>query len=69
MLSSGYLEGAKARVWISPYFGEGPTLVTSSDRSRITITGDLTRQELLAVANSFSAVGHVDKPLPKGYGE
>ena len=45
VLTGGYLKGAKARVWISPYFGEGPTLVMSSDRSRITITGDLTRQD------------------------
>jgi len=69
VLSGGYLKGAKARVWISPYFGEGPTLVTSSDRSRITVTGDLTRQELLAIADSFTAVGDTDKPLPEGYGK
>ena len=69
MLTGGYLKGAQARAWISPYFGNGPTLVVSTDRSRITITGDLTRQELLDVANSFKAVGDVDKPLPKGYGE
>jgi hypothetical protein len=68
-LTAGYLKGARARTWISPYFGEGPTLVTSSDRSRITVTGDLTRQELLDVANSFKAVGDVDKPLPEGYGK
>jgi hypothetical protein len=69
VLSGGYLKGAKARVWISPYFGEGPTLVTFSDRSRITITGDLTRQELLDIADSFMAVGDGDKPLPEGYGK
>ena len=69
LLTGGYLKGAQARAWISPYFGNGPTLVVSSDRSRITITGDLTRQELLDVADSFKAVGDVDKPLPEGYGE
>jgi hypothetical protein len=68
-LTGGYLKGAKARVWISPFFGEGPTLVTSSDRSRITVTGDLTRQELLAVADSLKAVGDTEKPLPKAYGK
>ena len=69
VLSGGYLKGAKARVWISPYFGEGPTLVTSSDRSRITITGDLTRREVLDVADSLRAVGDTEKPLPQGYGK
>lgn len=68
-LMAGYLKGTEARTWISPYFGEGPTLITSSDRSRITVTGDLTRQELLDVANSFKAYGDVDRPLPEGYGE
>jgi hypothetical protein len=66
-LTSGYLKGAQARIWISPYFG-GPTLSTHSDRSRITISGDLTRQELIDVANSFRAYGDVGKPLPAGYG-
>ena len=69
VLTGGYLKDARARVWISPYFGEGPTLVTSSDRSKITITGDLTRQELLDIADSFTAVGDTDKPLPEGYGQ
>jgi hypothetical protein len=69
VLTGGYLKGAKARVWISPYFGGGPTLVTSSDRSKITVTGDLTRQELLDVADSFTAVGDTTKPLPEGYGK
>ncbi len=68
-LSSGYLKGARARTWISPYFGAGPTLLTYSDRSRITITGDLTREELIDVANSLQAYGDVEKPLPAGYGD
>jgi hypothetical protein len=68
VLTGGYLKGASASVWISPYFGEGPTLVTTTDRSRVTITGDLTRQELLDVADSITAVGDLDRPLPEGYG-
>ena len=35
----------------------------------ITITGGLTRQELIDVANSLEAHGDVDRPLPAGYGE
>jgi hypothetical protein len=68
-LTAGYLEGERARTWISPYFGNGPTLITYSDRSRITVTGDLTRQELIDVANSFRAYGDVTRPLPEEYGE
>ena len=34
----------------------------------VTITGDLTRQELIDVANSLKAYGDVEKPLPAGYG-
>jgi hypothetical protein len=68
VLTGGYLKGASARVRISP-FGEGRTLVTTTDRSRVTITGDLTRRELLDVADSITAVGDLDKPLPKGYGQ
>ena len=68
-LTAGYLKGARARIFISPYFGGGPTLVTSSDRFRTTIAGDLTRRELIDVANSLKAHGDVDKPLPAGYGE
>ena len=67
-LSAGYLKGRRARTYIAPYLGRGPTLVTYSDRSRITITGDLTRQELIGVADSLKAYGDVDRPLPAGYG-
>ena len=68
-LSAGYLKGRRARTYIAPYRGQGPTLVTYSDRSRITITGDLTRQELIDVASSLRVYGDVDRPLPPGYGE
>jgi len=68
-LSAGYLKGTRARTRISPFFGGGPTLVVVSDRSRITITGDLTRRELIAAAESFVAYGDAEKPLPKGSGE
>ena len=67
-LSSGYLKGARARTWIAPYQGEGPTLITFSERSRITIRGDLTRQELIDVANSMKVYGDVDKPIQLGSG-
>ena len=68
-LTGGYLDGAQATLWVTPYEGHGPTLLTHSDRSMITITGDLTRQELIDVANSLRAYGDVAKPLPEGYGE
>lgn len=67
-LSAGYLKGRRARTYIAPYLGQGPTLVTYTDRSMITITGGLTRQELVDVANSFRAYGDAGKPLPAGYG-
>ena len=47
----------------------GPTLLTYSDRSMITIYGDLTRQELIDVANSLTVYGDVNRPLPAGYGD
>jgi hypothetical protein len=68
-LSAGYLKGNRARTYLAPYRGRGPTLVTYSDRSRITITGDLTRQELIDIASSLKAYGDVDRPLPAGYGK
>jgi hypothetical protein len=68
-LSAGYLMGRRARTYIAPYLGQGPTLITYSDRSMITITGDLTRQELIDVANSLKAYGDAGKPLPAGYGK
>ncbi|MBI4933208.1 MAG: SBBP repeat-containing protein, partial [Actinobacteria bacterium] len=67
-LSAGYLSGRTASTSIAPNFGKGPTLIVKSDRSTITINGDLTRNEMIALANSMKAYGDVDKPLPKGYG-
>lgn len=82
-LTGGYLKGARARTWISaaqlPVHhisgnsmmteSDGPTLLTYSDRSMITIYGDLTRQELIDVANSLTVYGDVNRPLPAGYGD
>jgi hypothetical protein len=67
-LSAGYLSGRTASTSIAPNFGKGPTLIVKSDRSTITINGDLTRNEMIALANSMKAYGDVDKPLPEGYG-
>ena len=68
-LSAGYLKGRRARTYIAPYLGQGPTLITYSDRSMITITGDLTRQELIDVAGSLKAYGDAGRPLPSRYGK
>ena len=68
-LTNGALKGAQARTWISPYKGLGPTLVTFSDRSQIVIWGDLTRQELIEVANSLKVYGDVNRPAPWGGGQ
>jgi len=78
VLTGGYLKGGRARTWISsailpvshvngdtmyvPY--QGPTLLTYSDRSQVVIYGDLTRRELVDVANSLRAYGDVARPLP-----
>ena len=48
---------------------QGPTLLTYSDRSQIVVYGDLTRQELIDVANSLKVYGDVERPLPEGYGQ
>ena len=50
-----------------PY--QSPTLLTCSNRSQVVIYGDLTRQELIAVADSLKIYGDVDRPLPAGYGD
>ena len=63
MLSDGALEGQPSRSWVTPYNGLGPVLLTRSDRSQVAIWGDLTRQEMLDIANSLQAVGDTDKPL------
>jgi hypothetical protein len=71
-LSGGYLAGKPAyfaddgsdgmRIGIST-----PKLIAYSDRSRVVISGDLTRDELVKVANSLKAYGDVDRPLTLGY--
>ncbi len=68
-LTAGYLKGKHASVSISPNLASGPALATRSDRSKITISGGLTRQELIDVANSLKVYGDVNKPLPAGYGD
>jgi hypothetical protein len=83
VLTGGALDGARARTWISSAMlpvehvggdtmyvkGQAPTLLTYSDRSQVVIYGDLTRQELIDVANSLRVYGDVEKPLPAGYGD
>ena len=46
-----------------------PQLITYSDRSKIVITGDLTRDELVKVAESMKVYGDEDKPLMPGFGQ
>ena len=73
-LSSGYLKGQPAA------FTDGgtsttalglqtPSLMTFSQRSRVVITGDLTHDELVAVANSMKAYGDLDRPVTPGFGQ
>ena len=83
VLTGGYLKGARARTWIStamlpvthPWgnsmfvWEQGPTLLAYSDRSLVAIYGDLTRQELIDVANSLRVYGDTERPLPEGYGQ
>ena len=82
-MTGGALKGARARTWIASAMlpvarlngdsiyvkSEGPTLLTYSDRSQVVIYGDLTRQELIDVANSLRVYGDVGRPLPEGYGQ
>ena len=42
--------------------------MTFSQRSRVVITGDLTHDELVAVANSMKAYGDLDRPVTPGFG-
>jgi hypothetical protein len=56
-LTGGYLKGQQAATSISPNGAQGPTLFAHSGRYTIAIYGDLTRQELLDVANSLTATG------------
>jgi hypothetical protein len=56
-LTAGYLKGQLAGTSISPNGSQGPTLLAHSGRYTIAIYGDLTRQELLDVANSLQITG------------
>lgn len=72
ILSAGYLKGQPAvfaddaadgtQIGISP-----PTLITYSVRSKVVITGDLTRGEMVKVAESMKAYGDLDRPLMPGF--
>ena len=63
-LTSGRLKGRLARIWVLPGNGGGPLLVCYDEREVVVIWGDLTRSELLMLANSLKALGDVNKPLP-----
>jgi hypothetical protein len=56
-LTAGYLKGQLVGTSISPNGSQGPTLLAHSGRYTIAIYGDLTRQELLDVANSLQITG------------
>ena len=72
ILSAGYLKGQPAvfaddsadgtQIGISP-----PTLIAYSVRSKVVITGDLTRDELVKVANSMKVYGDQNRPLMPGF--
>jgi len=62
-LSAGFLEGRTARVSVAPFLGSGPELESETDRSSVVIFGDLTRDELVRIAESLEAVGDVNKRL------
>ena len=73
-LSAGYLKGQPAAFTdggtSTTALGlEVPSLMTFSQRSRIVITGDLTHEELVAVANSMKAYGDLDRPVTPGFGK
>ena len=73
-LSSGYLKGQPAAFTDGGSSGtalglQTPSLMTFSQRSRVVITGDLTQDELVAVANSMKAYGDLDRPVTPGFGD
>jgi hypothetical protein len=74
VLSAGYLKGQPAVYGDDASDGtqigiSAPTLITYSDRSKVVITGDLTPDELIKVAESMKVYGDVDKPLMPGFGQ
>jgi hypothetical protein len=70
-LTGGFLAGATARIWISALDytyqfrgggvqvegSEGPTLLAYKDKWRVDVSGGLTEQELIDVANSLQVYG------------
>ena len=74
ILGAGYLEGQPAVFADDASDGtqigiSAPTLITYSDRSKVVITGDLTRDELVKVAESMKVYGDEDRPLMPGFGQ
>ena len=69
-LTGGYLKGAAAQTWLSSEYysyrswdgetmmedAQGPTLLAYDDHWKIVISGGLTRQELIDVANSLEKI-------------
>jgi hypothetical protein len=66
-LTGGDLKGAPARTWVALDRYQGPRLLVYSERSRVWIRGDLTRQELIQVANSLKLFGDADRGIMPGY--
>ena len=69
-LTGGYLKEATARTWVSSNYiyrswdgsaitelTQGPTLLAYDEHWKVVISGGLTRQELVAVANSLQTYG------------
>ena len=74
ILGAGYLEGQPAVFADDASDGtqsgiSTPTLITYSDRSKVVITGDLTPDELVKVAESMKVYGDEDRPLMPGFGQ
>ena len=82
-LTGGYLKGATALTWLSSadyhYRSkdrsitsegtQGPTLLAYDDHWKVVISGGLTRQGLIDVANSLKSFRDADGPAAAGYGE
>ena len=77
-LTGGYLAGSTARVWIGTTTftyqfeggriqeesSQGPTLLAYVGDWRVVISGDLTSEELVDVANSLQVYGQTASPSP-----
>jgi hypothetical protein len=82
-LADGFFSGSTARVWIgSTTFtyqfeggrieeevSQGPTLLAYTGDWRVVISGDLTAQELVDVANSLQVYGETASPSPSPSGK